>query len=76
MASSSAVERLTVNQVVAGSIPALPAKLRGVAQPGRVRVLDTRCRRFESCRPDQSCEPHTNGLGVTACWNCGVELGR
>ena len=34
MASSSVVERLTVNQAVAGSIPALPAKTSAMEESG------------------------------------------
>lgn len=46
MACSSAVERLTVNQVVAGSIPAGPA--RSYNSVGRVPDLHSGCRRFKS----------------------------
>ena len=55
-------EQLPCKQQVDGSIPSASTKLliqeelvvthQGVAQPGRVRALEARCRRFKSCRPD------------------------
>lgn len=52
MKGSSAVELRTVNPWVAGSIPAPSAKLRSVAQSGRVSALEADCQRFESSRSD------------------------
>ena len=46
-------ERLIVDQEVAGSIPVVPAKDRGVAQSGRAPASGAGRRRFESSHPDQ-----------------------
>lgn len=64
-------ERLTVNQIVAGSSPAVPA-LRNVVQFGRTLGLGPRSHKFESCHSDsvsavrrdsaeEACRDHTEG---------------
>jgi hypothetical protein len=50
----AAVAQVTVNHLVAGSNPAIPANIRGLAQPGRAPALGAGCRMFESCIPDQN----------------------
>ena len=59
--NSSMVEHLAVNEAVLGSSPSLGAD-RGVAQPGSALALGARCRRFDSCYPDQFLVRWLSGL--------------
>lgn len=75
MASSSAVERLTVNQVVAGSIPASSAKLK------RLRILTNRDfeNGFEAIEWDAQRRQffwYAEERAMVACFPCDVEFAR